>query len=75
MKKQFNLTRYKELLKLAENGKILFLDLKLLSFHPGVESQINYDRRLDYFRLIDNFLTKKIISFEFRREFWPIFKN
>ena len=36
MEKYFNLSRYKELLKLQENGKISFFDLELLSLQASV---------------------------------------
>jgi hypothetical protein len=43
MEKHFNLSRYKELLKLEESGKISFLDenyLELLSYKASVAEQI-----------------------------------
>ena len=36
MEKHFNLSRYKELLKLQENEEISFLDLELLSYKASV---------------------------------------
>ena len=43
MEKYFNFSRYKELLKLQENGKISFLDFELLSFKATVGQQICYN--------------------------------
>ena len=40
MKKYFNLSRYKELLKLQENGEISFLDLEVLSLKASVAQQM-----------------------------------
>ena len=38
----FNLSRYKKLLKLKENGKITFMDSELLHFKASLEMQIIY---------------------------------
>jgi hypothetical protein len=69
MKKHFNLSRYKELLKLEESGKISFLDLELLSYRASVEEQISYNRKKDYFLLIHKYLTRLILPSEFRVQF------
>ncbi len=51
MKNYFNLSRYKELLKLEEKGEISFLNLELLSLKASVEQQMCYNqkKRLFYF--------------------------
>jgi len=45
IKKYFNLSHYKELLKLSENGEISFLDFEFLSFKASVAKQICYTRK------------------------------
>jgi len=69
MKKSFNLSRYKELLKLQENGKISFMDLELLSYQASVPRQISYTRKKDYFILIEGYLSGIITPSDFRAQF------
>ena len=69
MKKKFNLSAYKELLQLEDNGKISLLDenfFKLLGYKTSVEEQITYDRKADYFLLIHQYLTRVISLYEFQ---------
>ena len=69
MKKKFNLSAYKKLLKLDDSGKIVFLDknsLELLNYQVSIERQINYDRKADYFLLIHEYLTGAITLYEFQ---------
>ena len=75
MKKYFNLSRYKELLKLEEKGEISFLDLELLSLQASVEQQMCYNRKKDYFILIDKYLSQIISSSEFRSKFLQMEKE
>ena len=59
MKKHFNLSRYKELLQLEESGKDSLLDktsVELLSYKANIEDQISYNRKENYFSLIDKYL-------------------
>lgn len=72
MKKYFNLQRYKELLKLEENGEISSLDLELLTYTASVEEKISYDRRKEYFILINQYLSRIISPDEFRSKFLQI---
>ena len=72
MIKHFNLSHYKELLKLKESGKISFLDekyLELLSYNASVARQMKYDRKKDYFLLIHEYLSRLICPYEFRSNF------
>ena len=69
MEKHFNLSRYKELLKLQENGEISFLDLELLSYKASVAKQMCYNRKKDYFLLIHEYLSRIIPPYEFRSKF------
>ena len=69
MEKSFNLSRYKELLKLEANGDITFLDLELLSFKASVAQQMCYNRKKDYFLLINEYLSQVISPYEFRSKF------
>lgn len=75
MEKYFNLSRYKELLKLEENGKISFLDLELLSFKGSIAEQMCYNRKKDYFILIDEYLSRVITPYEFRSKFLQMEKE
>ena len=75
MGKDFNLSRYKELLKLQENGKISFLDFELLSFRASVAQQMCYNRKKDYFILIDEYLSRIIPPDEFRSKFLEMKKE
>ena len=75
MEKYFNLSRYKELLKLEANGYITFLDLELLSFKASVAQQICYNRKKDYFLLIDEYLSRVISPYEFRSKFLQMKKE
>ena len=69
MANQFNLLRYKELLELEKNNKITFLDLELLKYKASIESQIYYNRKEDYFSLIEKYLKRKLTGYEFRLKF------
>ena len=75
MKKYFNLSRYKELLKLEEDGKISFLDLELLRFQASVGWQLCYNRKKDYLILIDEYLSRIITPYEFRSKFLQMEKE
>ena len=75
MKKYFNLSRYKELLKLKQKGEISFLDLELLSLQASVQQQMCYNRKKDYFILIDKYLSQIISSSEFRSKFLQMEKE
>lgn len=78
MKNYFNLSRYKELIKLKESGKISFLDensLELLSYEASVEEQIAYNRKKDYFLLIHEYLNRVIPPYEFRSKFLQMEKK
>ena len=72
MKKHFNLSRYKELLQLEESGKDSLFDktfLELLSYKANIEDQISYNRKENYFSLIDKYLSRVIAPHEFRSKF------
>ena len=75
MGKHFNLSRYKELLKLEESGKISFLDLELLSNGASIQSQMSYNRKENYFSLIDKYLGRTITPYEFRSKFLEMEKQ
>ena len=75
MEKQFNLSRYKELLQLKESGKISFLDLELLRYRASVGQQFNYNRKKDYFILIHEYLSQIITPYEFRSKFLEMQKD
>mgnify|MGYP001799378831 CR=1 FL=1 len=69
MKKYFNVSRYKNLLKLQEDGEISFLNMELLSLKASVAQQTHYNRREDYFILIGKYLQRIITPNEFKARF------
>lgn len=69
MANQFNLLRYKELLELEKNNKVTFLDLELLTYKASIESQICYNRKENYFSLIEKYLKGKLAGHDFRSKF------
>ena len=66
MKKYFNLKRYKELLELEQSGKLSSFNDELVNLCTNVEKQIIYNRKNDYFKLIDNYLSQVISPHDFR---------
>jgi len=84
MNNSFNLTRYRKLIEketaLANQKKSLFYEnrsefLELLNYQASVEQQIIYNRKNDYFLLIDKYLNQLITSFEFQIEFLKMEKQ
>lgn len=69
MENQFNLSRYKELLELEKNNKITFLDLELVTYKASIESQICYNRKENYFSLINRYLIGTLDGPDFRSQF------
>ena len=69
MANQFNLLRYKELLELEKNNKITGLNLELITYKVSIESQICYNRKENYFSLIETYLKRKLSDHEFRSKF------
>ena len=69
MEKHFNLSRYKELLKLEEDGEISFFDPELFGYEASVAGQIRYNRKKDYSILIHEYLSRIISPYEFRSKF------
>ena len=56
MNKYFNVSRYKELLELAENNKSSSTTkdfFELLKYQADVQNEIHYNRRNDYFFLLN----------------------
>jgi hypothetical protein len=75
MEKNFNLSRYKELLELEEKKEISFLNLELVTYKASVEAQIAYNRKKDYFILIYKYLSQLITPYEFRCDFLQMDKD
>jgi hypothetical protein len=75
MEKHFNLSRYKELLKLEEDGEISFFDPELFGYEASVAGQIRYNRKKDYSILIDEYLSRTIPPYEFRFKFLQMEKE
>lgn len=68
IKNYFNVSRYKKLLKLEEDGKILPLDVELWNLKPSIAGQLSYNRKKDYFILINKYLNRSILPSQFRDE-------
>lgn len=80
----FNLSRYKKLLAketaLVKKKKSLLTEnrpeyFELLDYRASIEEQMNYNRRNDYFLLIDKYLNQLITPFDFQIEFLKLEKN
>lgn len=72
MEKKFNLLRYKELLRLEKEGKTLPFEkdfVELLSYRATVTDQVCYNRKKDYFLLIQEYLSRSIMPDAFRSTF------
>ena len=77
MNKIFNLSRYKELVKLEESNNYSIFDknfLELLNYRASITREINYNRRNDYFFLIDQYLSQRIKPYDFRSKFLVMLK-
>lgn len=88
---KFNLSRYKELLaktessrsetpfaKLRKQGKEYFEDpevLELLDFKASVETQIFYEQKMKYLKLIQKYLDERISPNKFRNDYLEMAKN
>ena len=76
MKKPFNFARYNELLEtqkkltLAERSKSFFIgnEMVLLNYEASIQSQVMYNRKDEYFLLIENYLQKVVSPFDFRSQ-------
>ena len=78
MKKKFNLSAYKKLLKLYNDEGLSFMNkeyLKLLNYQGHVTDQITYNRRQDYFLVIHKYLARDITFNEFQSKFKKIKYN
>jgi len=78
MKKKFNFTGYKELLDMENRGEIVFLDtnyFKLLKYQTSVGKQLIYDRKEDYYSIINKYLNKTLTIIEFRAQFLAMEKE
>ena len=78
MKKKFNFIGYKELLDMENRGEIVFLDtnyFKLLRYQTSVGKQLIYDRKEDYYSIINKYLNKTLTIIEFRTQFLAMEKE
>jgi hypothetical protein len=78
MKKKFNFTGYKELAAMKNCGEIVFLDanyFKLLRYQTSVGKQLIYNRKEDYYSIINKYLNKTLTLFEFRTQFLDMEKE
>lgn len=69
MNNYFNTDRYKELLELEKSGKFSSFNIELISLAANVEKQVIYNRKKDYFMLIDHYLSQVISPHDFRVKF------
>lgn len=79
---KFNIVRYKELVVKVESSKktglAYFKDpevLELLNYNSKVESQILYEEKNKYLRLIQKYLDEKISPGNFRCEYLDMTKK
>ena len=78
MKKKFNFTGSKELFDMKNRGEIVFLDtnyFKLLRYQTSVGKQLIYDRKEDYYSIINKYLNKTLTILEFRTQFLAMEKE
>jgi hypothetical protein len=78
MEKKFNFTGYKELVDMENRGEIVFLDtnyFKLLRYRTSVGKQLIYDRKEDYYSIINKYLNKTLTIIEFRAQFLAMEKE
>jgi len=78
MKKKFNFTGYKELVDMDNCGEIVFLDanyFKLLGYQTSVGKQLIYNRKEDYYSIINKYLNKTLTLIEFRTQFLDMEKE
>jgi hypothetical protein len=78
MKKKFNFTGYKELIDMKNCEEIVFLDanyFKLLRYQTSVGKQLIYNRKEDYYSIINKYLNKTLTLLEFRTQFLDMEKE
>jgi hypothetical protein len=78
MKKKFNFTGYKELIDMKNCEEIVFLDanyFKLLRYQTSVGKQLIYNRKEDYYSIINKYLNKTLTLIEFRTQFLDMEKE
>jgi hypothetical protein len=76
--KKFNFTGYKKLVDMENCRKIVFLDenyFKLLRYQTSVSKQLIYNRKEDYYSLINKYLNKTLTLLEFRTQFLEMEKE
>lgn len=78
MKKKFNFTGYKKLVDMKNYGEIVFLDenyFKLLRYQTSMAKQLIFNRKEDYYSLINKYLNKPLTLLEFRTQFLDMEKE
>lgn len=78
MKKKFNFIGYKKLLDMENRGEIVFFDtnyFKLLRYQMSVGKQLIYNRKEDYYSIINKYLNKTLTIIEFRTQFLAMEKE
>jgi hypothetical protein len=78
MKKKFNFTGYKKLVDMQNCEEIVFLDanyFKLLRYQTSVGKQLIYNRKEDYYSIINKYLNKTLTLLEFRTQFLDMEKE
>ena len=72
MKKKFDIPAYEELVDMENRGEIVFFDanyFKLLRYRTSVGKQLSYNRKEDYYSIIEKYLNKNLTLLEFRTQF------
>lgn len=78
MKKKFNFTGYKKLVDMKNYGEIVFLDenyFKLLRYQTSMAKQLIFNRKEDYYSIINKYLNKTLTLLEFRTQFLDMEKE
>lgn len=78
MGKKFNFISYKKMVDMENRGEITFLDtnyFKLLRYQTSVGEQLVYNRKEDYYSIINKYLNKTLTISEFRAQFLAMQKE
>jgi hypothetical protein len=63
---------------MKNRGEIVFMDVnyfKLLKYQTSVGEQLIYDRKKDYYLIINNYLNRTLMLIEFRTQFLDMEKE
>ena len=72
MKKKFDIPAYEKLVEMENCRKIVFSEanyFKLLRYRTSLGKQLSYNRKEDYYSIIEKYLNKNLTLLEFRTQF------